>query len=91
MAVRNHGRSQDFGQFDQSDAARRLSAVGRVTVDLPQLDASTMYRIDASGASFWAAANASEGSYALGPLQRQRARLWLQRSYTPLDAMSDGL
>ena len=50
-----------------------------------------MYRIDATGASFWAAANSQEGSFALKPLERQRAKLWLQKAYATLDAMADRL
>lgn len=91
VAVKNHGRGHDFGQFEQSEAKRHLDSFEGITIDLPELDPNTMDRIDAVGASFWAAMNAQEGSLALRPLERQRARLWLQKSYAPLDAMADRL
>jgi hypothetical protein len=88
IAVKNHGRARDFSQFDQSEARRRLDAVGAATIDLPELDAATMFRIDQLGASFWAAANATEGDLAMRPLERQRVRLWLVRAYEPLATLT---
>jgi hypothetical protein len=86
VAVRNHGRSRDFSLFDESDARRELERIGGRVVDLPELDAATMARIDRTGVSFWAAANNAGGDHPLPPLQRQRARLWLDRCYALFDA-----
>lgn len=88
VAVRNHGRSRDFSLFDESDARRRLEGLGGRIIDLPELDATAMGRVDRAGASFWAAANNAAGDLALAPLQRQRARLWLDRCYRAFDKVT---
>ncbi len=88
IAVRNYGRTKDFSAFEGSDGKRRLDELGGKLIDLPELDAASMFRIDALGASFWAAANATDGAFALRPLERQRVRLWLMKAYAPLDAMA---
>jgi hypothetical protein len=91
IIVKNLGRSQDFSQFDASETKRKLDALGGTVNELPALDSAVMYRIDAMGASFWAAANATNGQFALRPLERQRVRLWLKQAYAPLDAMASTL
>ncbi|MGA3124310.1 MAG: mobilization protein [Polyangiaceae bacterium] len=91
IAVRNHGRGKDFTLFDESDARRRLLERGGRVIDLPELDAVTMTRVDRTGVSLWAAANNTEGDQTLAPLQRQRARMWLERSYAALGSLGDAL
>ncbi|HEX3773386.1 MAG TPA: hypothetical protein VHV51_02920 [Polyangiaceae bacterium] len=88
--VKNHGRSKDFSQFEDSAARRRLNELGGVVMELPELDASAMYKVDRLGSSFWAAANASENE-GLKPLERQRVRLWLDRVYAQLDGLGDAI
>jgi hypothetical protein len=83
--VKNHGRSKDFSQFEDSDARRRLEDVGGKVLELPELESSAMYKIDRFGASYWAAIHRSEGEHALKPLERQRVKLWLDRCYLELD------
>ncbi|HET7544954.1 MAG TPA: hypothetical protein VFK05_34045 [Polyangiaceae bacterium] len=88
--VRNFGRSKNFTQFDESKAKRQLDQLGGKTIDLPELDAQAMYKVDRLGASFWGAIHSSaEG--ALKPLERQRVRLWLERSYVQLETLGDAL
>jgi hypothetical protein len=91
VAVKNHGRGKDFGYFDESDARRRLEERGGRIIEVPALDAVTMTRIDRTGASLWAAAHSTEGDHALAPLQRQRARMWLDRCYQVLGTLGEGL
>ena len=91
VAVKNHGRSRDFSQFDESEGRRRLEEKGGRVVDVPELDGATMGRIDRTGASFWGAANNAEGDLALSPMQRQRVRLWLDRCYQALGGLGDAL
>ena len=86
VAVRNHGRGRDFSLFDESEGRRHVQERGRV-VDLPELDAAAMSRIDRTCASFWAAVNATEGELALTPMQRQRTKMWLDRCYGALGAL----
>ena len=44
-------------------------------VDLPELDANAMYKLDSGGASYWAAAHVTEGETALKPLERASEHL----------------
>lgn len=91
VVVKNFGRSKDFSQFDESDAKRQLDELSGHVLDLPELDAATMYRIDRFGLSFWAAIHRTEGDAVLRPLERQRAKLWLERCYAELDALDGAL
>jgi hypothetical protein len=91
VVVKNYGRSKDFTQFDDSPARASLDELSGATVDLPELDSATMYRVDRLGSSFWAAINRSEGSDALKPLERQRAKLWLDRCYAEFDKLAGSL
>lgn len=79
VIVKNFGRSHDFSQVDESATFQALTASGATVVELPELDPSTMYRIDRFGSSFWAAVNRAEGEHALLPMERRRAKLWLER------------
>lgn len=88
VVARNHGRGQDFSLLDAGEGRRRVEDRGGRVVDVPQLDAATMTRIDRASASFWAAANNADGDAALPAMDRQRTRLWLKRCYEALDAMS---
>ena len=87
VLVRNHARSKDFTQLDESMVTRKLESVGGKVMDLPELDATAMYKIDHAGLSFWAAAYA-EGDSALKPLERQRVKLWLSRVYAEFDRVT---
>jgi hypothetical protein len=84
VVVKNEGRSRDFSQLEASDAYARLLALGGRVVTLPELDSALMYKIDRHGSSFWAAVNSGEGERALSPLERRRARLWLERAQATL-------
>ena len=78
----------DLGRLESADQIldRALGADRRVLVDL---DASIMYKIDRYGSSFWAAVNASEGERALSPLERRRAKLWLERAEALLQQVEE--
>lgn len=87
VVVKNHGRSRDFSQFEQSNARRRLDELSGKVWDVPELDASAMYKIDRLGASFWAAVHQEDGELSLRPLERRRVKLWLDRCYEGLSAL----
>jgi hypothetical protein len=91
LVVKNHGRSKDFSQFEQSDAKRQLDELSGKVLELPELEASTMYAIDRFGSSFWAAIHRTDGEAALKPLDRQRVRRWLERCYAELDGFDGAL
>jgi len=84
VVVKNEGRSKDFSQLEASPGYQRLLSLGGRVVTLPELDPVIMYKLDRFSASFWAAVNATEGERALAPLERRRARLWLDRSEAAL-------
>jgi len=89
VVVKNQGRSHDFTQFDASPAQRRLLELGGQVATLPELDAAAMYKIDRFGSSFWAAIHAQEGERALSPMERRRAKLWLERAHQALDQVGE--
>lgn len=85
VVVKNHGRSVDFSQFDESTVVEKLKAAGGLVLDLPLLHAATMYKIDKKGSSFWAAMNSLDESLVLLPMEKQRTKLWLRDAYQALD------
>jgi hypothetical protein len=91
VVVKNHARSKDFSQLDASSASSKLGALSGKLIDLSELDATAMYKIDKSGLSYWAAANVTDGAAVLKPLERERVKLWLGKSYAALDALGDAV
>ena len=91
VVVRNFGRSMEFRQLDESAAWERAQSQGARMLDLPKLDAQTMYKIDRFGSSFWAAIHVAEGELALSPMERRRAGLWLDACYQALDALGSNV
>jgi hypothetical protein len=87
IVVRNHARSKDFSQLEASPAMHKLRALSGAIVDLPELEATSMYKIDSAGLSYWAGAHVKEGETALKPLERERVKLWLGRAYAELDKL----
>jgi hypothetical protein len=91
VVVRNRARAKDFSQLESSSALSKLHALGGKVIDLPELDGTAMYRIDGSGASFWAGGNVGEGEHSLKPLDRERVKMWLSRAYAELDKLDGAL
>jgi len=87
VVVKNLARSRDFSQLEASSAMQKLSSYSGNVFELPELDGVAMYKIDGSGASFWKAANATEGEGILKPLERERVKIWLNRAYAGLDQL----
>lgn len=87
VLVRNLGRGSDFSLFDDSDEKAQALGLGARIMDLPNLHAPTMRKIDRTGASLWAAANNKDSTSGptLGLLERQRVKMWLGRAYAQLD------
>jgi len=88
--VRNFGRSKNFTQFDESEAKQKLAQLGGKVIDLPELDAQAMFKVDRLGSSFWGAIHGNSES-GLKPLERQRVRLWLERSYAQLETLQGAI
>ncbi|WP_295442787.1 mobilization protein [uncultured Thiodictyon sp.] len=89
VAVKNYGRGRDFSAFDSSPISARAQGLGARTLDLPELHAATMRKIDHQGASLWAGANNKDSG--LGLMDRQRVKVWLRRVYQQFAALGPDL
>ena len=87
VVVQNHGRGSDFALLLGSQSLSKATANGAQIIALPRLHDATMRRIDAQNSSFWKAANDREGPHALGLLERQRVKAWLQNVYAAFDTL----
>jgi len=78
-------RGDDFRILDASGEKQRALDLGATAISIKRLQEASMTKIDASSASFWAAANRSDGdSTGLGLLERQRVKLWLKNSFSEI-------
>jgi hypothetical protein len=84
--VLNEVRGEQFDLLQQSGLLEQAQAQGARVLRLKKLPDTLVQKVDGSGASFWAATQ-SGGSAALGILDRQRLRVWLQRCSADLDAL----
>ncbi|WP_295437742.1 mobilization protein [uncultured Thiodictyon sp.] len=89
VAVRNYGRGRDFSAFDASPVRARAQQLGALVLDLPELHAGTMRKIDHQGISLWAGAHNKDSG--LGLMDRQRVKVWLRRVYQQLDQVGSTL
>lgn len=89
IVVMNYGRGADFSIYERSDEVQRVAAMGATTFVLPKLHEATMRKIDLHNSSFWAAANNKKGEgETLGLLERQRVKVWLQKTYEALNGIA---
>ena len=89
VVVRNYGRGRDFSAFDASPVRARAQELGAMVIDLPELHAGTMRKIDHQGISLWAGAHNKDSG--LGLMDRQRVKVWLRRVYQQLDQVGPTL
>lgn len=88
VLVLNQLRGDDFGILERSGVKDRALALGAQVVPLRRLHDAAMRKIDASSASFWAAARSAEREAGgLGLMDRQRVKVWLRQAYQDLDAV----
>jgi hypothetical protein len=89
IIVLNYGRGSDFSIYENSPEKQRAEEMGAITITLPKLHESTMRKIDLHNSSFWAAINNKTGDdKTLGLLERQRVKVWLQKTYESLNNIS---
>ena len=88
VIVLNEVRGGDFRILDASGERERAAALGARFLPLKRLQESSMHKIDASSASFWAIANRGGGDTSgLGLLERQRVKSWLKGAYAEIAAI----
>lgn len=89
VIVRNELRGGDFEILESSGALERAKALNAKVMTLTRLADTSMQKIDAQNASFWAATQKdAQGQSTLGLLERQRVRQWLRRAYEELDRLA---
>ena len=92
IVVKNYGRGNDFSHLQESGIAERLNNLNAEMLDIPGLHPPAMRKIDHFNASFWAAVNNSDPNMGptLGLLERQRVKVWLNKSYEQFDRLNLG-
>ena len=86
VLVLNEIRGDRFDLLEDSGLRARAEEQGARVMGLRKLQEATMHKIDAHNNSFWAAANLPETTGAsLGLLERQRLKIWLNRTYASFD------
>ncbi len=92
VIVLNEVRGERFDILEASGELARAQSIGASVLRLRKLPDVTMQKIDQHSLSFWAALHASDPeSGALGFLERQRLKVWLNRIDTDLGALLPGL
>lgn len=77
--VKNMGRGKDFSYFDASPTRAKADSLGATVVELAELNAGVMQKIDRHDASFWAAVhNPGFAGGSFSRMDRQRIRVWLE-------------
>jgi hypothetical protein len=89
VVVKNHGRGKNFSAYDDSSARVKALEMGAAVIDIPDLHAATMRKIDHGNASLWAAAHTRDSG--LGLMDRQRVKVWTSRVYQQFDQVSGTL
>ena len=89
VVVKNLGRGKDFSAFESAPARGRTEALGVPVIELPELHAPTMRKVDHGNLSFWAAGNNRDGG--LGLMERQRVKVWTRKAYEQFDRLDDSL
>jgi hypothetical protein len=88
VLVQNQLRDDHFNILEFSGVKERALAFDAKFMTLKRLHASVMTKIDNNSYSFWAAKNKdSESRDALGLLERQRVKVWLNHAYKEIESL----
>jgi hypothetical protein len=80
VLVKNFGRGKDFSALD--NALMRASVAPDMIIEIPDLHAPTMRKVDKFNLNFWAAANSKESSSeTLSMMERRRVKIWMSKAY----------
>ena len=90
VIVENLGRGKEFSLFDRSPVRAAASAAGAVTIQIPELYAPAMRKVDRSDGSFWASIhNLDFAPDLFTRMDRQRIKAWLVTVYDQLARLGD--
>jgi hypothetical protein len=86
VLVQNQLRDEHFNILEFSGVKERALAFNAQVMILKRLHAPVMTKIDGNSYSFWAAKNKDDKSLdALGLLERQRVKIWLNHAYKQIE------
>lgn len=89
--VKNLGRGKDFSLFDRSPVRATAERLGAAIIEVPELNATAMQKIDRQDASFWYAVNGNQANpEAFTRMDRQRIKVWLTAGYEQLGKLGEG-
>jgi hypothetical protein len=90
VVVENLGRGKEFSLFDNSPVRAAANAAGAATIQLAELYAPAMRKIDRSDCSFWAAVhNLDFAPDLFTRMDRQRIKVWMQSAYDQIARLGD--
>ena len=88
VLVLNQIRGEDFDILEKSGEKERAISLGARVITLKHLHDPVINKIDAGSSSFWAARNKTDGDAgALGLLERQRVKVWLNHAYEQINGV----
>lgn len=88
VLVQNQLRDEHFSILEFSGVKDRALDLNANVITLKRLHAPVMTKIDSHSYSFWAAKNKDTDSLnALGLLERQRVKIWLNHAYNAIDTL----
>jgi hypothetical protein len=88
VLVQNQLRDDNFNILEFSGVKDRALDLNAKVVTLKRLHAPVMTKIDSNSYSFWAAQNKdAESLNALGLLERQRVKIWLNHAYKEIESV----
>lgn len=83
VCVKNRGRGRDFALFEEAKLGARIERAGGRVIELPELEAGAMLKMDAYDKSFWAAIHNDdpEAGPCLARMERERAKVFIRRAH----------
>ena len=88
ILVQNPLRDDDFNILEFSGVKDRALDLNARVITLKRLHAPVMTKIDSNNTSFWAAKNKdADNLNALGLLERQRIKIWLNHAYREIESL----
>jgi len=92
VCVLNHGRGRNFMLFEESKLRNRIEQRGGDVVELPELHADSMLKMDAYDKSFWAAVHNCdpEAGPCLSLMERERAKVFIRKAHARFREVLNG-